>query len=284
MLLSILYDDARTGKACFFGESFLRSRCSTAPHQVSNFNFAIFATHNLLAMADRRAKISSDATGGDMDGEQARDQGPRMAERRFSVAAKLPDDFLLKQKQKKKRKAKTERAEAPASAVVLAYRPGLRSERNVPVAVASECKCSGNGLSAAIIRQAAHFTIEAYDETGNKLSVGGEPFKVDLRGSSLVRARVTDNENGTYTVSYVPTGAHSAHTRTFYFNADAFNDIPLSVLRSERRVPHCHLVTRRLPPRLSLCHHRQLLTTRPNAMRPKGRRIAPSRRTRASQL
>ena len=77
-------------------------------------------------------------------------------------------------------------------------------------------------------------------------SRGGEPFKVDLRGSSLVRARVTDNENGTYTVSYVPTGAHSAHTRTFYFNADAFNDT-LSLLRSERRVPHSRLA-RRLPP------------------------------------
>ena len=236
-------------------------------------------------MADRRAKISSDATGGDMDGEQARDQGPRMAERRFSVAAKLPDDFLLKQKQKKKRKAKTERAEAPASAVVLAYRPGLRSERNVPVAVASECKCSGNGLSAAIIRQAAHFTIEAYDETGNKLPVGGEPFKVDLRGSSLVRARVTDNENGTYTVSYVPTGVRSLQSsHIIYFTAHSFNVLPPSLSCSERRVPHRHLVTRRLPPRLSLCHHRQLLTTRPNAVRPKGRRIAPRRRARASQL
>ena len=84
------------------------------------------------------------------------------------------------------------------------YRPALRSSRG-PLAVASQCKAYGPGLEAmAIARQSASFTIESFDATGTRLQSGGEPFRVDCRGASVVRARVTDKEDGTYSVAWTP--------------------------------------------------------------------------------
>jgi hypothetical protein len=86
----------------------------------------------------------------------------------------------------------------------LVYRPALRSSRG-PLAVASQCKAYGPGLEAmAIARQSASFTIESFDATGTRLQSGGEPFRVDCRGASVVRARVTDKEDGTYSVAWTP--------------------------------------------------------------------------------
>ena len=87
----------------------------------------------------------------------------------------------------------------------IAFRPALRSQRGGPLAVASQCKAYGPGLEAiAIARQGANFTIESFDAMGTRLQSGGEPFRVDCRGASTVRARVTDNEDGTYSVSWTP--------------------------------------------------------------------------------
>ena len=91
------------------------------------------------------------------------------------------------------------------SSQALCFRPSLRSHRG-PLSVASQCKAFGPGLeSLAIARQTASFTIESYDASGVKLQSGGEPFRVDCRGASSVRARVADNEDGTYTVTWTPT-------------------------------------------------------------------------------
>ena len=73
-----------------------------------------------------------------------------------------------------------------------------------PLAVAQNCKASGSGLETAVTRQAATFTIEAYDFSGTRMTSGGETFRVDVRGSSVVRARVADNEDGSYTCKFVP--------------------------------------------------------------------------------
>ena len=80
---------------------------------------------------------------------------------------------------------------------------------NQPNAVAAMCKASGKGLDTAIARQAAIFTIEAFNSSGTRMSSGGDLFRVDVRGSSVVRARVTDNEDGTYTCKYVPSTSGS---------------------------------------------------------------------------
>ena len=69
-------------------------------------------------------------------------------------------------------------------------------------AVASQCKAHGQGLETAIARKIARFTIEACDSEGRQLPHGGEKFNVMLSGSSVVRARVTDKEDGIYSVEY----------------------------------------------------------------------------------
>jgi hypothetical protein len=71
------------------------------------------------------------------------------------------------------------------------------------LAVASQCRAEGDGLSRAIARQQATFTVVAADASGLKLEYGGDVFRVDIRGASAVRARVFDNEDGTYTVRYI---------------------------------------------------------------------------------
>ena len=101
----------------------------------------------------------------------------------------------------------------------LSYLPSFRS--GGPLAVASKCRANGPGLETCIAKQKATFTIESFDAAGERMESGGEPFRVDLRGASVVRARVLDNEDGTYTVSCersaTPnTDAHTVpHTHTW---------------------------------------------------------------------
>ena len=48
--------------------------------------------------------------------------------------------------------------------------------------------------------QPACFTIVAYHANGQPASSGGEKFLVAVRGASRSRARVIDQQNGTYRV------------------------------------------------------------------------------------
>ena len=69
------------------------------------------------------------------------------------------------------------------------------------VTFAHNCKCSGTGLSSATVRQAATFAIEARDGENLKRQAGGDHFFVAIRGCGVrLRARVTDNHDGTYDV------------------------------------------------------------------------------------
>lgn len=70
---------------------------------------------------------------------------------------------------------------------------------------AATCHVSGIGLSHALVRQEAHFIIEACDDTGARQVTGGDVFTVAVRMASQgtrVRARVSDRGDGTYRVSY----------------------------------------------------------------------------------
>jgi len=78
-------------------------------------------------------------------------------------------------------------------------------------AMAIFSKAHGKGLESAIARKLAKFTIEARDAEGARMQHGGDTFTVTIHGASVVRARVQDNEDGTYSVEYkaAASGAYS---------------------------------------------------------------------------
>lgn len=72
-------------------------------------------------------------------------------------------------------------------------------------AKASLCQVSGDGVHTSIVRQIAEFSIEAVDSNYCRCKDGGENFFVLMRGcGTTMRAKVDDNEDGTYTVRYKP--------------------------------------------------------------------------------
>ena len=73
------------------------------------------------------------------------------------------------------------------------------------MAVASFCTASGAGLSSALVRVEARFTIQARDRFNQKKNRGGDPFAVEFITASRAAAngRVVDHGNGKYTVRYV---------------------------------------------------------------------------------
>ena len=69
---------------------------------------------------------------------------------------------------------------------------------------AALCRVSGDGLRSATVRRPAFFWIEAYDYRGTRRESGGDKFLVSIRGMSQTRARITDNNDGTYLVAWKP--------------------------------------------------------------------------------
>jgi len=64
---------------------------------------------------------------------------------------------------------------------------------------------SGAGLTSGVVSsQPISFTIQAQDDLGNKITVGGDTFSVTSTGPSSLSFSIVDNNDGTYTVSYVP--------------------------------------------------------------------------------
>ena len=59
-------------------------------------------------------------------------------------------------------------------------------------------------MSTATVREVAEFSIIAHDANGKPRVTGGDSFFVAVRGGSHVRARVRDNEDGSYRVTYTP--------------------------------------------------------------------------------
>ena len=66
------------------------------------------------------------------------------------------------------------------------------------------CRLTGDGLRAATVRQPAYFLIQAVDANGKRRHEGGDKFNVSIRGMSQTRARITDNNDGTYLVIWKP--------------------------------------------------------------------------------
>ena len=69
-------------------------------------------------------------------------------------------------------------------------------------AAAAASYAEGPGLHTSIVRQLGSFKIFAHDHEGNRRREGGESVAVAIRGTSNVRARLTDNHDGSYTAEY----------------------------------------------------------------------------------
>ena len=67
---------------------------------------------------------------------------------------------------------------------------------------AESCVVSGDGLKVAMIGEMASFRIEARDENDVRRKSGGDHFFVFVRGPAKVRAKVTDNKDGSYGVQW----------------------------------------------------------------------------------
>ena len=60
-------------------------------------------------------------------------------------------------------------------------------------------KCKVTGLERLYtVKENAIFEIVAFDEEEKRRAAGGEAFFVAIRGASRVRARIIDNDDGTY--------------------------------------------------------------------------------------
>ena len=69
------------------------------------------------------------------------------------------------------------------------------------------CRLSGPGLREASVWQRTVFCIEAFDDCGVRQCSGGDTFFIAIRCTSQgtrIRAKVTDDSNGSYTVAYKP--------------------------------------------------------------------------------
>jgi len=120
--------------------------------------------------------------------------------------------------------------------------PMVPSSLRSSLAVPSKCKVEGDGLRTSIVRQMASFTIVALDAADQQLTVGGDGFKVELRGSSALRARVCDNEDGTYTCRYFPSTS-GKYTASVTLNGISLPGSPftLNVLAARPDAANCVL-------------------------------------------
>lgn len=101
---------------------------------------------------------------------------------------------------------------------------------------------SGPGLHTSIVRQLGVFTIIAHDHKGNRLLGGGESLAVAIRGTSNVRARLTDNNDGSYTCKY-RAWVSGAYTVAIWLNGEQLGQSPysLQVLSTRSEASRCEL-------------------------------------------
>ena len=82
------------------------------------------------------------------------------------------------------------------------------------------CTVEGRGLTAATVRTAATFVIHAFDNQGLERKVGGDAFFVSIHGRGVrVRARVVDEQDGSYTVRYLCT-----QSGTYWINISLYGE------------------------------------------------------------
>lgn len=107
-------------------------------------------------------------------------------------------------------------------------------------AAAGKSSISGVGMHTAIARQNASFIIHAFDDEGIRIDKGGELFMVAVRGSALVKARVTDSGDGTYLCEYRPSVSGQFTISVSLGGVPlAGSPFPLAVLQPRPDPPKC---------------------------------------------
>jgi len=88
----------------------------------------------------------------------------------------------------------------------------------------------GPGIEKGQALHPATFTIHGVDVDGNPLKEGGDPFAVSVEGphNVSVEPAITDNGDGTYTVSYTPTHPGDYKVNVFLFDKEV-KDFPKHV-------------------------------------------------------
>lgn len=126
---------------------------------------------------------------------EAREAAAKARKLQAAVEAKAADAELqatLKADAEKARQRELARATMPAG------RPGWKG------AVAYHSVIGNVGDAVGTARMPSRFTIEAGDMEGNRLTKGGDSFQVSIRGPARTHARVSDLENGRYSVDFTP--------------------------------------------------------------------------------
>ncbi|KYQ96878.1 gelation factor [Tieghemostelium lacteum] len=88
--------------------------------------------------------------------------------------------------------------------------------------------CEGPGFEKAQARRQTEFKIHSVHSDGKHATEGGDPFDVSIHGPHEVNVSISDNEDGSYTVTYTPAkdGEYEIHVT---LDGKPIKDIPKSI-------------------------------------------------------
>lgn len=136
--------------------------------------------------------------------------------------------------------------EAPA-AMAVSPPPAPEPVPEPPALPASADHCRIMGLTGCSANTESVFQVEACDENGKRSTSGGDSFFIAIRGASRVRARVSDNKDGTYTVMWKPELSGNYEVAISLFgNAIAGSPFTLHVHDHLPFAPNCEVTGRSL--------------------------------------
>jgi hypothetical protein len=96
---------------------------------------------------------------------------------------------------------------------------------------ATGTRCGDAGQSTATVRRHAirqtPITVQARDQFGNALTTGGSDVEVTVSGTNTANANVTDNGDGSYTATYLPS-APGADTITITLDGGQISGSPFT--------------------------------------------------------
>lgn len=101
--------------------------------------------------------------------------------------------------------------------------------------------CEVVGMRRRIVRGSTHtFQIVSKDRFGERTAGAGDTFFVAVRGVSRIRARITDNSDGTYIVRWRPTVSGQYHVAVSLFGVHVGGSpFAVEVLGSTAYAPRC---------------------------------------------
>lgn len=106
------------------------------------------------------------------------------------------------------------------------------AKKEPPKEPSTKSTAEGPGLGSLNDLEEGKFTITAIDSKGDKLSAGGHHFEVVIDGPQSAEAKIVDNNNGTYSVSYGPLDAGD-YTIDVKYNKESITSSPFSVTIEE---------------------------------------------------